>query len=117
MTSHRSEIVLGVILLVIVGFVRIYVGGNEGFMMVWKGEFNYNDTLVNLDDIEKMSHDEIAKTHPAVLYQLEEMGIHDAPSQRRAPVKPKNVENPANPPSPTEAPSKSLNITEPPQKS
>lgn len=112
MTSHRSEIVLGVILLVIVGFVRIYVGGNEGFMMVWKGEFNYNDTLVNLDDIERMSHEEIAKTHPAVLYQLEEMGIHDAPGIKRQPIKPKNSET-----TPTTTPPEPLETSEPPQKS
>lgn len=112
MASHRSEIVLGIILLVIVGFVRIYVGGNEGFMMVWKGEFNYNDTLVNLDDIEKMSHDEIGKTHPAVLYQLEEMGIHDAPDVKRPQIKPKNSETP-----PKATPPETLDSTEPPLKS
>jgi hypothetical protein len=75
LASRSSEILLLAVLLVIVGFIRIYIGGAEGFMVVWKGEFGYNDTIVNLNDFYKIPKNEAIAQHHNVLYQLEEMGI------------------------------------------
>jgi hypothetical protein len=75
MASRISEIILLGLLLVIFGFVRVYWGQGYPIMFVWKGEFAYKDTFVNLSEIMKMPSDEIAKNSPNVLWQLEEMGI------------------------------------------
>jgi hypothetical protein len=75
LASRSSEILLLALLLVIVGFTRVYFGGPEGVMVVWKGEFGYNDTFVNLDDFYKIPKKEAAAQHAQVLYQLEEMGL------------------------------------------
>lgn len=77
MTSKSSEFVLLALLLVMVGFVRVYYGGGPGeeLIFVWKGEFTYRDTLVNLGAILKMPRAQLSSVHPSVLYQLEEMGI------------------------------------------
>lgn len=77
MASRASEILLIAVLLVIIGFTRVYYGGADGLMVVWKGEFGYNDTFVNLDDFYKIPHAEAAKEHPGVLFQLEGMGLVD----------------------------------------
>ena len=72
-----SEVLVIIILAFLLGLVRIFVGDGLGLMVVWKGEFTYRDTVVNLDKVLKMSRDEMAKEHPEVLGQLEEMFIID----------------------------------------
>ncbi len=80
MTSKASELILLGLLVVMIGFIRIYYGGGPGeeLMVVWKGEFSYHDTLVNLSDILRMPRGELSHVHPSILYQLEEMGVCDA---------------------------------------
>lgn len=73
--KHTSEILLVAVLLVMVGFVRVYVGGEAGPMVVWKGEFGYKDTIVNLSDFYKMPKNVAVAEHGTVVYQLEEMGM------------------------------------------
>jgi hypothetical protein len=73
--SRSSEILLIAVLIVIVGFIRVYFGGPDGFMVVWKGEWGYKDTFVNLDDFYKIPKGEALAEHHNVLYQLEEMGL------------------------------------------
>lgn len=73
--SKSSELLLLALLLVIVGFTRIYWGGAEGVMVVWKGSFGYQDTFVNLDEFYKIPRKEALAQHAHVVYQLEEMGI------------------------------------------
>lgn len=74
-SNRQSEIILIAILVAITGFTRIYYGGTEPPRVVWKSEFGYGDTLVNLNDLLKMPRAEILQQHPSVLYQLEEMGL------------------------------------------
>ncbi len=78
-SSRASEILLGITLLAMVGFTRVYYGGPAGFMVVWKGGFGFKDTLVNLDEFSQIPRDESVKAHPGVLFQLEEMGLIDSP--------------------------------------
>jgi hypothetical protein len=73
--SRTSEILLVAVLFVIVGLVRVYFAGSDGFMVVWKGEFGYKDTFVNLADFYKMPKQVAALEHAHVLGQLEEMGL------------------------------------------
>jgi hypothetical protein len=58
---------------VLLGFVRIYHGAGHPFMVVWKGEFSYQDTLVNLGKYLDMTREDLIAQHPYVLGQLEEM--------------------------------------------
>lgn len=74
-SSRISEILLVAVLLVIVGLVRVYFGGPEGFMVVWKGEFGYKDTIVDLNDFYKIPKDVAVSEHAHVVGQLEEMGL------------------------------------------
>lgn len=74
MSSERiSELVLVLILFLLLGFVRIYYGAGHPFMVVWKGEFAMQDTLVNLGNFLDMTREELIAQHPYVLGQLEEM--------------------------------------------
>jgi hypothetical protein len=95
-STRASEILLVAILLVMVGFTRIYYGGADGLMVVWKGSFGYRDTLVNLSDFYNLPRVQAAADHPHVLYQLEEMGLMDPTETVAKPAKkvtaPENVE-------------------------
>ena len=77
MRSKSSEIILLAILGLLVGFTRVYYGSDE-LIFVWKGEFGYQDTIVNLPQIQTLSRAELARAHPGVLYQLEEMGLYES---------------------------------------
>lgn len=74
---RTSELVLASILLVIVGFTRVYYGGPDGLMVVWKGEFGFKDTLVDLGSFSSLPRNVAVAEHANVLYQLEEMGLVD----------------------------------------
>ena len=73
--THTSEIFLVAVLLVMVGFVRVYVGASIGPMVVWKGEFGYKDTIVDLSDFYKIPRNVAVAEHSSVVFQLEEMGL------------------------------------------
>lgn len=79
MSFKASEILLLLFLLAIVGFTRVYYGGPQGPMFVWKGEFSYKDTLVSLPDFMKIPHEQALIQHPKLVDQLEEMGMIDSP--------------------------------------
>jgi hypothetical protein len=55
--------------------IRIYYGGNQGLMIVWKGEITFNDTLVNLTELEKMPKKDLQREHPAVYWQMLAMDL------------------------------------------
>jgi hypothetical protein len=73
--NRTSELILLLVLLLLVGFARVYYGGEDGLMFVWKGEFGFKDTLVNLPEILALPPDELAREHPSMLSQLEGMGF------------------------------------------
>lgn len=75
--SRSSEIVLVLMLVLLFGCIRVYYGGEQAFMIVWKGELSFADTLVSLDDMIKMPRTQLQGHHRSVYYQLEEMGYLD----------------------------------------
>jgi hypothetical protein len=75
LSDRISEVLLIVILVFLLGLVRIYFGAGMGPMVVWKGAFGYDDTLVNLDKVLPLSRDEMIKDHAETEGQLEEMYI------------------------------------------
>lgn len=44
-------------------------------MVVWKGEFGYKDTIVDLNDFYKLPKKVAVSEHAHVVGQLEEMGL------------------------------------------
>lgn len=74
--SPIAIIVLLIIVLVpLAGFFRIYYGGSIGIEIVRKHSFSFTDTIVNLDNIIGKPRIVVRTQHPAVMRQLEEMGI------------------------------------------
>lgn len=70
-----SELALLAILIVLVALTRVYYGGGRAPMIVWKDEFTFHDTLVNVAELSALPHDVMLKDHRSVLYQLEAMEI------------------------------------------
>lgn len=97
MNPRISEIALVAVLVVMLGLVRVYYGGSCGLVFVWKGEFSYNDTLVNLDDIMKLPKEVVKEEHPSVFYQLaaldqfEDANAHPFAYRRRHKTHPKEL--------------------------
>lgn len=70
-----SELVLVAMLILLVSLVRVYCGGSQGLMVVWKGEPSFEDTVVNLSDLMKLPSEELRKSHPSVHWQLVAMDL------------------------------------------
>lgn len=83
-----SPIVLGALLIVLLSATRVYIGGPDGMIVVWKGELSFNETVVNLADYVNLPKDELAK-HPQLFTQMEEMDLLN-PSYER-PLKRKRI--------------------------
>lgn len=77
MNPRISEIALVVVLVVMLGLVRVYYGGGCGLVFVWKGEFSYSDTLVNLDDILKLPKEVVKEEHPSVYFQMAALDLFE----------------------------------------
>ncbi len=77
MNPRISEIGLVVVLVAMLGLVRVYYGGGCGLVFVWKGEFSYNDTLVNLDDIMKLPKEVVKEEHPSVYFQMAALDLFE----------------------------------------
>jgi hypothetical protein len=67
--------ILIIALVPLAGFFRVYYGGSIGIEIVQKHSFSFKDTIVNLDDIMGKPRIVVRTQHPAVMRQLEEMGI------------------------------------------
>lgn len=83
-----SPIVLGILLIVLISATRVYIGGPDGMIVVWKGELSFNETVVNLADYVNLPKSELAK-HPQLFTQMEEMDLLN-PSYER-PLKRKRI--------------------------
>src|SRR5688572_14446721 len=77
MRSRISEVVLLLTLLVLIGLIRVYYGGSEGLMVVWKGDFSFKDTFVNLSEILDQPKESLVSDHPSVYWQLLGMEVLD----------------------------------------
>jgi hypothetical protein len=70
-----SEIALLAGLVLLFSVIRIYYGGSQGLMIVWKGEISFQDTLVNLDQLERMPKPQLQREHPSVYWQMLAMDL------------------------------------------
>jgi hypothetical protein len=70
-----SEIALLLGLILLFSVIRIYYGGSQGLMIVWKGEVSFKDTLVNLTELEKLPKQELQQQHPSVYWQMLAMDL------------------------------------------
>lgn len=70
-----SELALLAILIVLVALTRVYYGAGRAPMIVWKDEFTFHDTLVNVAELSALPREVMLKDHRSVLYQLEAMEI------------------------------------------
>lgn len=98
MKSHISELVLVVVLVLLVLAVRVYYGGHDGLMIVWKGELGFKDTLVNLPEVMALPKAQLTRDHKSVLWQLEEMGLmepDDLPEKTRKRLEKRTPDNAA----------------------
>jgi hypothetical protein len=90
MSSRISELILIILLLVLAGFTRVYYGGAAGPMFVWKSEFGFKDTLVDVPDVLKLPKTTLLQEHAQVADQLDEMGLVNEPvavfAHRRKPA-------------------------------
>jgi hypothetical protein len=77
----RSLILLVILVVIAVGFLRVYYGGGIGMRIVAKHSFSFKDTIVNLDNVLGQPRIIVAAKHPAVKRQLEEMGIIETDEQ------------------------------------
>lgn len=77
MRSRISEVVLLLCLLILIGLIRVYYGGSQGLMVVWKGELSYKDTFVNLKEILNQPKESLIADHPSVYFQLLGMDVLD----------------------------------------
>lgn len=74
--------VLFLVMILLLSATRIYVGGPDGIEVVWKGELNFADTIVNLNEYIGIPKKDFAK-HPSLLAQMEEMGFFDTDEPTR----------------------------------
>jgi hypothetical protein len=70
-----SDIGLLLVLLLMISLVRVYVGGPQWIILVWKGEMSFKDTVVNLQDLARIPRAELTQLHPKLINQLEEMDL------------------------------------------
>jgi hypothetical protein len=70
-----SEIALLLGLVFLFSVIRIYYGGAQGLMIVWKGELSFKDTIVNLSDLERMPKQQLQQEHPSVYWQMLAMDL------------------------------------------
>jgi hypothetical protein len=66
-------LLLGLVLLC--SMIRIYYGGAQGLMIVWKGEVTFRDTLVSVSQFEAMPKTELQTQHASVYSQMLAMDL------------------------------------------
>lgn len=87
-----SPVLLCILLLVLISASRVYIGGPEGVIFVWKGEFSFNDTIVNIAEYANLPQKELTSQqakHPHVISQMEEMDLLNPSFER--PIKRKRI--------------------------
>lgn len=66
-----------ILLIVLLSAVRIYIGGPDGLEVVWKGELEFPDTVINVADYAGLPRKEMEKK-PKLLAQMEDMGLFES---------------------------------------
>lgn len=76
LNSLAPLLVLLLLFVIIVLASRVYIGGPDGLMIVWKGVLSADDTVVNLHDYAGVPREQLEKK-PQLLMQMEEMHLLD----------------------------------------
>lgn len=75
MSKHVTLILLVVALVGLVALVRIYWGGDQGVMCVWKTQPSFVDTVVYIPEVTALPKEDLVKDHPGVWEQLVVMDL------------------------------------------
>lgn len=75
MSKHLTLILLVVAVIGLVAMVRIYWGGEQGAMCVWKTQPSFVDTVVYIPEVTALPKEDLVKDHPGVWEQLVVMDL------------------------------------------
>jgi hypothetical protein len=75
MSKHLTLILLVVALVGLVALIRIYWGGDQGVMCVWKTQPSFVDTVVYIPEVTALPKEDLVKDHPGVWEQLVVMDL------------------------------------------
>lgn len=86
MSKNLTLILLVVGLVALVALIRIYWGGEQGVMCVWKAQPAFVDTVVYIPEVTALPKEDLVKDHPGVWEQLVVMDLvneeHEAKLQQ-----------------------------------
>lgn len=75
MSKHLTLILLVVGFIGLVALIRIYWGGEQGVMCVWKTQPSFVDTVVYIPEVTALPKEDLVKDHPGVWEQLVVMDL------------------------------------------
>ena len=75
MSKHLSLVLLLVALIGLIAFVRVYWGGEQGVMFVWKTEPSFTDSFVYVPEVTALAKEDLDNDHPGVWEQLVAMDL------------------------------------------
>jgi|GEM_PF-4520650 len=75
MSKHLTLILLVVALVGLVALIRVYWGGEQGVMCVWKAQPSFVDTVVYIPEVTALPKEDLVKDHPGVWEQLVVMDL------------------------------------------
>ncbi len=75
MSKNLTLILLVVALVGLVALIRIYYGGDQGVMCVWKAQPSFVDTVVYIPEVTALPKEDLVKDHPGVWEQLVVMDL------------------------------------------
>lgn len=75
MSKNLTLILLVVALVGLVALVRVYWGGDQGVMCVWKTQPSFVDTVVYIPEVTALPKEDLVKDHPGVWEQLVVMDL------------------------------------------
>ncbi|MBX9686115.1 MAG: hypothetical protein K2X27_05405 [Candidatus Obscuribacterales bacterium] len=81
MKAWAPTIILILVMFLLIAATRVYIGGPDGIEVVWKGELNFADTVVNVVDYVGLPRREFGKRQ-LLLAQMEQMGLWDEDGDR-----------------------------------
>jgi len=75
MSKNISLVLLLVALVGLVACVRVYWGGDQGLMFVWKTQPSFTDTFVYMPEVTALTKEDLVKDHPGIWEELVVMDI------------------------------------------
>lgn len=75
MSKHLTLVLLVVAVIGLVAIIRVYWGGEQGVMCVWKTQPSFVDTVVYIPEVTALPKEDLVKDHPGVWEQLVVMDL------------------------------------------